>query len=77
MAPTIMLESKFGRIIRNKPQHAIMQRAIMIFLFTAGGSNWFNIFNGFSESSSLPSGGGRDGEWLGLSLAFPTGFFLA
>lgn len=73
IAFAIML-GKAGSVIR---MQRTQQSDIMIFLLTAGPTSWLNIFKGFNENSILPSGAGKYGEWFGLSLALPTGFFFA
>lgn len=73
----IMLPTKLGRMAMNKAQQRNVIIHIMIFLLIAGPTSWLNIFKGLRDNSSLPSGAGSAGEWFGLSLAFPTGFFSA
>jgi hypothetical protein len=36
-----------------------------------------SIEKGFKEKVSLPTGGERNGEWLGSDLPLPTGFAFA
>ena len=69
------LAMMFGRMAKNSAQQIAAQRPMYIFLLRAGPMSWLNIFRGFMDSSTLPSGFGSVGEWFGLSLALPTGFF--